>query len=93
MKRFIIFLIIICTIISCQETPTENNDSLYMVSGYVYSGSNPVQNAKVSIDNAVNYSSESNSEGFFTINDVPKGEHTLAIKKTTNNNSFSEKKY
>jgi len=93
--NIIVLLSVSIIFVSCSESSTDSNSGqLYSVSGYVYMKSEPVNNATISIDDKTNYTTTSNSDGYFEIKDVPEGEHVLSIMKEANNNEgFSERNY
>ncbi len=93
--NIIVLLIVSLIVISCNESSTDSTTGqLYSVSGYVYMKSEPVNDATISIDDKTNYTTTSNSDGYFEIKDVPEGEHVLSVIKDANNNGgFSERNY
>lgn len=68
--------------LSCTRNPTSSDSNSFTVSGYIYCNNLPLKNAKVSIDDIINLSTQTNIEGFFEIDDVSKGKHELTVIKT-----------
>lgn len=99
MKNAIINVIILLStpiiFLTCTESSTDSNvHPLYSVSGYVYMQGEPIKDALISIDDLTNYSTTSNTDGYFELRDVQEGEHNLSVKiNSDNNDGFSERNY
>lgn len=87
-KRFLILIIILALIMSCDEPSDGSN--LFSVSGIILQKGVPVSGVKVSIDNKLNYTSETDTEGAFLIEGVPEGDHNILMKSTSSDGSYSE---
>jgi hypothetical protein len=75
---------------SCEKTTTGPSGS-YNVSGTVISHGAPVRGASVSLNKIVNYTTESDSLGHFSIQNVPAGDYALYMQKTNADGSYMEK--
>lgn len=62
----------------------------HQVAGTVRVGADPVANAGVSIDNVANWTTETDADGHFLLQDVTEGEHELGIRYVSEVGSFSE---
>jgi len=90
-KCFLLIVFLILSVIfSCKKNNTDPTKS-YSVSGKIISDSKPIENATVSLNDKINFTTQSNSEGDFIINDVPEGEYTLNIEKTQPDGSYIKK--
>jgi len=77
--------------IGCNKEPFITESGLYSVSGKIYNSKGSVQNAKITIDNSVNWTAYTSEEGSFMIENVPEGTHKIEIEKENPDKSFSEK--
>jgi len=84
-----VFLIILSILISCKENSTES-EKFHKVSGTVIYNNVPMENATISLDRMINFTTTSNSSGYFEINNVPEDNYTLYAEKTFSNGSFIE---
>ncbi len=92
MKAIFVNSLLILTLLislSCQDKISEP-DTKFTVKGKVLYNNSAIINAQVSLDKAVNYSTNTDAEGNFVINDVPKGTHELTISKNLNDGNFTE---
>jgi len=78
---------------SCDNKDDGNN--LFKVDGIVYQNGEPVNNAKVTIDNTINYTTYTNQNGEFIIENVNEGAHSIEIYKESQNdtNSYTMRTY
>ena len=76
------------SLVTCTRDPV-NDSSLYTVSGTVYQCGQPLQAAKVSLDNAINYTSFTDADGYFELHDVPEGTHELLVTKSFDDTSYT----
>jgi hypothetical protein len=92
-NRFIILVAIIGTLVpfSCKNNVTPSGE-LYKVEGIIEGKNGPIEGAKVQIDDSYNFSSITDSNGSFEINDVSKGEHQIQVTKDYDS-SFVERSY
>ncbi len=73
--------ILISLLTSCSNDD-DNSDSTIKISGFIKSINNtPEENVKVSISNFENLTTSTDSEGYFQIEGITKGEHDLMIYK------------
>lgn len=79
---------ILCILTSCSRQPTDS-DGLYKVMGTVYHAGQPLVGATVSLDDAMNYTTETNQEGYFQISNVVEGNHEIRFSKSFDNGSFT----
>ena len=77
-------------LIGCQKDVEKTN---FKVSGILKSDGKPLANATVDIDGLEQYKTTSNSEGYFVIENVPAGGHSLNTKKSGSDNSFVQKSF
>ena len=84
----LIILIIVLT--ACKEKITETS-VLYSVSGTIKQGNMPLENARVAIDQKLNFTAYTDEYGNFMITGVPEGNHSLTVIKNYDDGSFSEK--
>jgi hypothetical protein len=89
MKYYMSLLFLLVVFISCSEDSVSSNE-LFEVSGILVQDGTPLSSAKVVIDNKVNWEVLSKSDGSFTINNVSKGDHNLAISHYNNDGSYIE---
>lgn len=89
MKTFIFLLatILLLTVTGCKNNSTEPSGN-YSVSGKIIHEGKPLPNATVSLDKRDDLTTQSNSDGEFTIANVPKGDYTLNAEKTDTDGSF-----
>jgi hypothetical protein len=92
MKKYIVLLvtILLLTIMGCKENSTEPTGN-YSVSGKIMQEGKPLPNASVSLDKRIDLTAQTNSDGEFSIDNVPKGEYTLSVEKTNSDGSFISK--
>lgn len=81
------FLVIL---IGCKKDE-EIND--YKISGILKTNGEPLENVTVDIDGLEQYKTTTNSEGYFVIDNVSEGSHSLNAKKKSTDNSFIKKSY
>ena len=79
-------MVIIITTMSCTEETTNPNVA-YSVSGKLMHNGNPLPNATVALNEQINLTSQSDSNGEFLIKNVPKGDYTL---KSAENESLMD---
>lgn len=89
-RNLVLIAISIIILSSCNMNSTEPK-KLYEVSGIIYYNNLPIENATVSIDEKLNWSATTNSDGQFQINGVSEGNHTLKTACVLENGSFSER--
>ncbi len=85
----ILFLLIVYA--GCGKSPNEPETKLFTVSGSVLNSQGPVNNVKVSVDNALNWTVTTSPTGEFQIQNVSEGKHDLYIEQINENESFVEK--
>ncbi len=92
MKTINLLLIIFSLIflIGCQKDEEKTD---FKVSGILKSDGKPLANATVDIDGLEQYKTITNSEGYFLIENVPEGSHSLNTKKKSSDNSFIQKSF
>ena len=88
-KSFLI-IILLLTIIGCKDKTT-NPDEIFSVSGKLIYEGKPLADAEVSLDKRADLTTQSNSEGNFSIKNVPKGNYTLDVEKTYSDGSYISK--
>ncbi len=77
-------------LIGCQKDEEKNG---FNVSGTLQSNGKPLGNVSVNIDGLEQYKTTSNSEGYFIIENVPTGSHSLNTNKSGLDNSFIRKSF
>lgn len=100
MKYPLLFLMGLCLALglSCSENGTSPAD-FFTVSGVVKQNGNPVTAVEVSIDRSADLKTTSDANGAFAITNVPGGQHTLTLFKTSaqdsgkTDSSFVERSY
>ena len=92
MKKILMILLFsyLLFISNCKENP-EGTHQTYTVSGSVECLGSAMENVTVSIDNAFNWTTTTNNSGYFKIQNVIAGNHTLVITKQQGDGSFSER--
>ena len=90
--RTLFSILFITLFLSCSEDVT-NTKNTFELSGYVYYDQAPVHNALVRVDENSVYSSTTDENGFFKINDIPAGSHQLQIHKDLSDSSYSMKTF
>jgi len=94
LKRLLLYIILISIfLLDCKEEPTKPTSDLYSVSGKVTNSNGPIPNAKVTVDNKVNWETTTSSTGEFSISNVSSGNHTLFVKKEGQDENFVEGNY
>jgi len=98
MKTSIISFIVVLSLLmsGCKkETDTDPGDNKtdFTVSGILKTNGKPIENAIVDIDGLEQYKVTTNSEGYFLIEDVFAGNHTLNTKQSYNNGVYIQKSY
>lgn len=88
-NKIYVLLLIVFTIISCQKT----DDGLHQVSGYLYIKNKPVSNATVVLNDMIQYSTKTNSQGYFKIENISAGPYQLKAAKISADSSFVVKSY
>jgi len=90
MKTYYLLSILfsLAILIGCQKDEEKTD---FKVSGILKSDGKPLANATVDIDGLEQYKTTSNSEGYFVIENVPAGSHSLNTKKSGSDNSFIQK--
>jgi hypothetical protein len=76
---------------SCTKNATELHQDLFTVEGTVTNALGPVNAARVSLDNALNWTAVTSATGYFKITNVTEGEHALTVQFNSGNGSFVEK--
>ena len=61
---------------------TNEEATIFTVSGQVYYLGEPIEDVAVSIDDQYNWTVQTDADGFFNISSVSSGEHQLNMKKT-----------
>lgn len=92
MKKYIFLCITLLPLIflGCIANSNEPSEN-YSVSGnLIYEGA-PLPNATISLDNRVDLTAQSNSNGEFSIKNVPRGDYTITAEKSNPDGSFLEK--
>lgn len=87
--NIVIFAFFISLLISCKNNSTEL-EKFHKISGTVIYNNSPMDNAKISLDRIINFTTTSDSSGYFEINNVPEGNYTFYVEKTFSNGSFTE---
>ena len=77
-------------IITCSNELIESN-KFYKISGNVYQKGIPAPNVTVAVDNKLNWTTQTNNDGYFEISDVTEGNHVLKSSFVQENGSFIEK--
>ncbi len=92
MKRNIVLLLscILLFISNCKENP-QATDETYSVSGSVEYAGFYKENVSVVIDNKINWTTTTDNSGYFNIQNVSAGNHTLVISKENEDGSFGER--
>ena len=75
---------------ACQTSKLTENADTFDVSGHMIQKGAPVSGVQVIIDDKLNYSSVTDQEGYFLIEEVPEGLHTIEAEKLNDNGSFVE---
>ena len=81
LKIFILLLLSVILASACKKDKEENND-LFTISGYILSDGEPMGDAEVNVDMLEQYKATTNDEGYFSIDNVSPGKHTLNAVKT-----------
>ncbi len=89
MKKLRYSLVFLLFILACSEKSTNPNGT-YTVSGKVTNSKGSVANAKVSIDNAINWKTTTDSNGLFEIKGISRGKHFMKYGYTNTDNSYIE---
>ena len=91
-KQFVgVLTVLLAFIYTCQDNPVKNN--LFKISGYVYLKGKAISGVQVNLDKKINYMTQTNNEGYFELEDVSKGEHTMYISKDYSDSSFVTRTY
>lgn len=90
MKKLIAVTLMSILIFSCNQNTTNPENKLFTVKGYISSSTGMISGANVVLDNSVNWTTTTSSNGYFEIGNVSEGVHSLSLKKSNNDGSFSE---
>jgi len=88
--RFLTIILLssaILVMFSCSEETTKPTGN-YSVSGKVIYEGQPLPDATISLNKRLELTVQSNSDGDFTITNVPAGDYTLTAEKINNDGSF-----
>ena len=88
--RFLTIILLssaILVMFSCSEETTKPTGN-YSVSGKVIYEGQPLADATISLNKRLELTVQSNSDGDFTITNVPAGDYTLTAEKINNDGSF-----
>lgn len=80
-------------ILSSCEKEIEGSNDLVSIEGIAEINSVPLNNALVKVDFTENWSTQTDEDGYFKIENVTKGEHQINISKSFIEGSFIEKSY
>ncbi len=83
-------LLIFAISLTCCDSEKEVATGTLTVSGVLTNGTVPVANATVDIDDLVQYQVRSDVNGFFEIENVSSGSHTLNYEISSDNGAFSK---
>lgn len=86
MKNLVLFSFLVLLLLACEK---DKASGALTVSGFLTNGEKPVVNAKVNLDDLIQYSASSDAEGFFEIKNVPEGEYQLNYSIGSESESFS----
>lgn len=89
MKNTIYALLLIFAFTSCKKT----DEGLHSVSGVLYIKNKPVTDASVSLNDMIQYSTKTNSQGYFKIDNISTGQYQLKAGKISADSSFVIKSY
>ncbi|HGY56892.1 MAG TPA: hypothetical protein ENK44_14385 [Caldithrix abyssi] len=91
MKHILISVTLLSLFLQMGCNNVSSSSGVFSVKGKIYNTQGPVQNAKISIDNAINWTTYSSDNGDFEIKNVSEGKHTITIVKENADSSFSER--
>jgi hypothetical protein len=92
MKTYIVaFILFVLFFMSCKKDTTITSNNKNTVSGKIVSNSIPVANATVSLNKQQNYSTQTDSNGSFSISNVPDGSYSLNINKINPDGTSQER--
>lgn len=89
-KTLVLALCMLMLFAGCSK---EDEKGDFKVSGMLESEGKPLESVLVNIDGLEQFKSTTNSEGYFSIENVPAGSHSLNTKKSGTDNSFIQKSY
>ncbi len=94
MKKFIPYglVLLVFQLFSGCNNPA-GNQTTYTISGTVVYAGMAKQDVKVSIDDAINWTTKTDETGFFEIKDVIEGNHSLKATTEEGDKQFSERNY
>ena len=87
---WVLFIIILLFISNCTKNPESANNT-YTVSGFIEYNGLYIENIIVKIDNKLNWTTYTDNNGYFEIQNVLEGNHTLVVSKLLEDGSFSER--
>lgn len=93
--KYLILLIALSSlcVFDCTKESADSISDGFNVSGNIHNSNGPILNAKVSIDQAINWTDYTDQDGKFNISNVNEGEHALSVIKTNEDGSFVEQSY
>lgn len=91
-NKFLNIFFLLTILCACDKDSDEISDVI-TIEGTVQTNSSVIPNATVIIDSKINWSTKTDENGYFKIEDVTKGEHQLMISKNFDEGSFIEKSY
>lgn len=86
----ILVIILSLFVLNCSEEPTKPTSD-YDISGRVLSKGVAVENAKVKLDDSEGTKTTTDSDGYFKLLNVPKGNYELTVSKSSTTGTFSER--
>jgi len=91
-KTTIQFMLVILLLTGCSEQGT-NPDKTYNISGYISQNGISASGVTVSLDDKINWTDQTDIDGYFRIEGVTEGDHLLKSSQTLMDGNFVEKSY
>lgn len=91
MRQIFSFIALLILLLSCSDNTTNPESNLFKVSGKLVYNNKPLENATISLNDVLNYTTSSGINGDFQISEVPMGKYNFKVQKTFENGSFLSK--
>ncbi|AFN73826.1 hypothetical protein MROS_0583 [Melioribacter roseus P3M-2] len=81
-------IVFLALFVSCNEKGTNHETKSFKVSGKILYKNKPLENATVSLNDMLNFTTQSDVNGNFQIDNVPQDSYNLKVQKTFENGSY-----
>lgn len=93
MKKILFFLSFMISLSFFTSCNPEEEAGLYTVEGFIKDKNGVIKDVKISVDNAVNWTTTTSSDGYFKIENISQGVHNLQVTRVNADTSFTDLSY